>query len=41
MAVDVELWLLLAGIAGWVYLGCIMTRGSHGLGKLPSGFGRR
>jgi hypothetical protein len=28
MAVDIELWFILAAIAGWIYLGCMMTRGS-------------
>jgi hypothetical protein len=39
--VDIELWLILAAMAGWIYLGCMMTRGSHGPKKLPSGMGRR
>jgi len=38
MAVDTVLWLLLAGIAGWIYLGCMMTRSDRGRGTLRSGF---
>ena len=38
--VDIELWLILAAMIGWVYLGCMMTYGQHGPSNAQRGFGR-
>jgi hypothetical protein len=40
MAVDIELWLILAAMAGWIFLGCMVTRGSHGPARARRGFDR-
>jgi len=40
MAVDIELWLILAAMAGWIFLGCMATRGSHGPARARRGFDR-
>jgi len=36
--VDIELWLIFAAMAGWIYLGCMMTYGKHGPAKARRGF---
>ena len=41
MAVDIELWLILAAMAGWIFLGCMVTYGRHGPAKARRGFDRR
>ena len=38
--VDIELWLILAAMIGWIYLGCMMTYGQHGPSNAQRGFGR-
>jgi len=40
MAVDIELWIILAAIPAWILLGCMMTYGSHGPKKLRTGLGQ-
>jgi len=40
MAVDIELWLILAAMAGWIFLGCMVTHGSHGPARARRGFDR-
>jgi hypothetical protein len=36
--VDTELWLIIAAMVGWIFLGCMMTRGLHGPARPRRGF---
>ena len=39
--VDIELWLILAAMVGWIFLGCMVTYGRDGPAEARRGFDRR